>query len=93
MPSNHSRYVDQIFKYVKDNYVHSSKTEIPLDKSLVEIGLLDSYAVVELVGFLELNFRISIPDDHITKDNLGSINKMASYVAMRLEDRGARENL
>ena len=57
---------------------------LPRDQSLVELGILDSFGVVELIEFLEQTWRITIADDEITKERMGSINKMAGLVKSKL---------
>lgn len=70
-----------IIDYVLTNHVCAYDTEtIPLDQSLVELGVMDSYGVVELVDFLERTWAISIADSEITKEKMGSINKMTRLV-------------
>ena len=76
---------DAIVRYVLDN--HPSEFDavtLPRDQSLLEIGVVDSYGVVELIAFLEGNWNIQIDDAEITKDNLGSIQKMATFIAARI---------
>jgi acyl carrier protein len=75
---------DAIVRYVIEN--HMSKFDyasLPRDQSLLEIGVIDSYGVVELISFLESNWNIEIADAEITKENLGSIYKMTTFVAAR----------
>ncbi|MCK4301296.1 MAG: acyl carrier protein, partial [candidate division Zixibacteria bacterium] len=42
--------------------------------SLLDLGIIDSTGVLELVGFLEEKFGISIEDDDLVPDNLDSID-------------------
>jgi acyl carrier protein len=56
---------------------------IPLDRSLLEAGILDSFGIVELITFVEGEFNLDIPDDEITKENMGTLRKMANYVALK----------
>ena len=53
---------------------------LPRDQSLVELGILDSFGIIELVEFLEQRWKISIDDADLTKERMGSINKMARLV-------------
>lgn len=73
----------KILTYIRDNYVTDSSLDLPMDSSLIEAGILDSYAIVELVTYLEAEFDIRIPDEDLTKEKFGSINKMAKYVALK----------
>jgi len=72
-----------IIKYVIE-VTNLEEKKIPLDKSLLEEGLLDSFGIVELIDFLENKFSIRIQDSEITKENLGSINKMTIFVEKRI---------
>ena len=76
---------DEIIGYVLENHISSfTKDSIPKDESLVELDVIDSFGVVELVDYLEKNWSITIKDFEITKDKMGSINKMVLLVSSKL---------
>ena len=80
-----SEIVDTIIDYLKKgNPMYNDLQEIPLDQSLVELGYMDSFGVIDIVIFLEGNYSISIKDDEITKEKFGSINKMAKLVEEKI---------
>jgi acyl carrier protein len=80
-----SEIVDTIIDYLKKgNPMYNDLQEIPLDQSLVELGYMDSFGVIDIVTFLEGNYSISIKDDEITKEKFGSINKMAKLVEEKI---------
>ena len=80
-----SEIVDTIIDYLKKgNPMYNNLQEIPLDQSLVELGYMDSFGVIDIVTFLEGNYSISIKDDEITKEKFGSINKMAKLVEEKI---------
>ncbi len=60
-------------------------SNLPQDSSLVSLGILDSYGVIEIVEFLENTWGISILDEEVTTELMGSINKMAKLVHSKLE--------
>ena len=73
---------ERITRFIADGYAaHMDFDAIPRDQSLLELGILDSYGVIELVEFLEAEWSISIADEEITKEKMGSINKMATLIA------------
>ena len=53
---------------------------LPRDESLMELGVLDSAGVIELIVFVEAEWDIEITDDDITKERMGSLNKLAALV-------------
>ena len=64
----------------KGNPLLNDVKKIPLDKSLLEMGLIDSFALIELVGFLEKFYKIEIKESDLTKRKFGSIIKMSNLV-------------
>jgi acyl carrier protein len=57
-----------------------TKETLPRDESLLEIGVLDSAGVIEFIVFAETTWGIEISDEDITKERMGSLNKMAALV-------------
>jgi acyl carrier protein len=53
---------------------------LPRDESLLEVGVLDSAGVIEFIVFAESTWGIEISDEDITKERMGSLNKMAALV-------------
>ena len=48
--------------------------------SLLDIGIIDSTGVLELVGFLEENYRIQIEDEELIPDNLDSVDNLVKFI-------------
>lgn len=55
------------------------------DDSFLESGVIDSTGVLELVGFLEKQFNVTVADHELVPDNLDSVNKVASFVCRKLQ--------
>ncbi len=73
-----------IEKYLRaGNPVLAKIDNLPLDESLVELGYMDSFGVIDIVTFLEGTYSIQIMDEEITKEKFGSINKMAGLVFLK----------
>jgi acyl carrier protein len=52
--------------------------------SLFESGLLDSFSLADLVGALEKEFAIRIPDADLQPRKFDSIERIEAYVASRM---------
>jgi acyl carrier protein len=57
-----------------------TKDTLPRDVSLLELEVLDSAGVIEFIVFAESTWGIEISDEDITKERMGSLNKMAALV-------------
>ena len=53
------------------------------DESLFESGVLDSFALPDMVGALEREFSIRIPDSDLTPRKFDSIERIESYIEAR----------
>lgn len=74
-----------LLKYFTNNFPDIKKLKnIPKDKSLVELGYLDSFAVIDMVTFIEKEWNIKIEDNEITKKYMGSINKMVALIKQKI---------
>jgi len=53
------------------------------DESLFESGVLDSIAIIDMVGALEREFSIRIPDSDLTPRKFDSVARIEAYVESR----------
>jgi acyl carrier protein len=53
------------------------------DESLFESGLLDSFALTDMVTALESEFSIRIPDSDLTPRKFDSVARIQAYVESR----------
>ena len=59
------------------------------ETSFLESGLIDSTGVLELVMFIEDNYRVKVADDEMLPENLDSVRAIAAYVMRKLSARSA----
>ena len=77
---------DELRQFVTDNFMFGKPSDgFADDDSFIERGIIDSTAVMELVAFLEQHYRIKLQDRELIPDNFDSVNKLARFVASRLE--------
>ncbi len=71
--------------YVKDNFLFGfSDEDLHDDISFLEIGVLDSTGIMEMVTFIEREFGVQVLDEEIVSENLDSINLIANFVLKKL---------
>ncbi len=61
--------------------LRGGKAAVPLDESLIRVGLFDSFGIIELVAFLEATWNVEITQEDFTVERMGSVNKMARLIA------------
>jgi acyl carrier protein len=63
----------------------SNNTALPdPDESLFDSGFLDSFALPDLVGELEREFGMKIPDSDLNPRKFESITRIQSYIESRM---------
>jgi acyl carrier protein len=55
-------------------------SEISPDENLLSKGIVDSHGVMELVGFLEQRYGISVGDEDLTPENFESVQRIEAFV-------------
>ena len=63
----------------------AKQKSFPYDKSLIELGLMDSFGVIEVITYLEKKYKISVDDDEITKEKFGSFNKIVNLTFNKIK--------
>ncbi len=65
----------------------SAPEKINDDTLLFDEGIFDSMGLLNLISFLENDFSIKIADSELDATNFGSINAIASFLAMKLQTK------
>jgi len=70
---------DVILQYVIEEYGNEDD-KITYETPLISSGLVDSFSMVSVKRFLELKYKISIPDEDASPEAFDSVNKIADLV-------------
>ena len=73
--------INSIRNYILDNFLFFEKEmNLANDDSFLDINLIDSTGIIELVTFVEEQYHIAVKDNEITRENFDSINKIKNYI-------------
>jgi acyl carrier protein len=70
---------ETILKYVIEEYADEDD-KVTFDTPLISSGLVDSFSMVSLKRFLEVKYKISIPDEDASPAAFDSVTKIAELV-------------
>lgn len=80
-----SKHVE-IRQFVVENFLFGQNDkQVNDEQSFLESGIIDSTGVLELIGFLESQYGISIADDELVPANLDSVGRVARFVDEKLK--------
>ena len=57
--------------------------QIDPNENLLSKGIIDSHGVMELVGFLEERFKITVGDEDLSPENFESVASIDAFVARK----------
>ena len=73
--------IEKIREFVKKNLtVFDDDVTLSDDDSIFTLGYVDSPFAIQLVCFVEEEFKIKVGDDDLDIDNFSSINRIAEFV-------------
>jgi acyl carrier protein len=67
-------------EFIVDNFLFGDRDKLKMDTPLFEKGIIDSTGVLELVAFIEENFKVTVTDEELVQDNFSSINSIDSFL-------------
>jgi acyl carrier protein len=74
---------DRVKEFVVQNFLFG-QGDLADDVSFLETGIVDSTGVLELVGFIESAFAISVQDHDLVPANLDSVGSITRFVKRKL---------
>jgi acyl carrier protein len=72
---------EELRKLILENYLFSdNQDDLKDDVSFMDLGVIDSTGIMEVVIFMEENFGIKVLDTDLLPENLDSINALVAFV-------------
>jgi len=73
----------QVRDFVTANFYVGDLASLEDRTSLLDQGIIDSTGVLEVIGFVETTFGVTVEDSEMLPENLDSIESIAAYVARK----------
>ncbi|TPK56067.1 acyl carrier protein [Mesorhizobium sp. B2-4-19] len=77
-------YGEQIRSFLVSNFYVSDVKALMNDTSLLDQGIVDSTGVLEIIGFIEETFGITVEDSELLPENLDSIQGIEQYIIRKM---------
>jgi acyl carrier protein len=71
---------ESVRQFIHNQFPLSRRRPLGDADPLLESGIVDSLGVLDIVGFIESEFRIVVDDDDLTPENFQSIRRMTAFV-------------
>jgi len=85
MHTDHIR--SQLASFIAKNFPVAKKRNVGVDDRLLGEGIIDSLGVLDIVGYLENEFGVSIADEDLSPENFETITRLTALVERKLVER------
>ena len=75
----------EIHGFIVTNFLIGKEDTLSDDSSFLELGIIDSTGILELVSYLEESYGIKVEDDELIPENLDSVCHVAGYIQRKAQ--------
>ncbi len=75
---------NRIRQFITTNFYVADAAALGGGASLLDLGIVDSTGVLEIISFVESEFGIEVADDEMLPDNLECIDKITAFVTRKV---------
>ena len=76
---------ESVRQYILKKFPLARKKSLQPSTQLLESGIVDSLGMLELVSFLEAEFKIGVSDEDLMPENFESAARIGAYVVAKRE--------
>lgn len=70
--------------FIQEHFLMGAEDTLKNDDSFLEKGTFDSTGILELVSFLEQQYKIQLEPDELIPENLDSIDRLTQFLERKL---------
>lgn len=71
-------------KFILENYMFTDDDgALKNNDSFLDMGIIDSTGILEVIFFLEESFGIKVEDEEMVPENLDSIDNLVAFIARK----------
>lgn len=78
------KHEPEIRKFIAEKFLFGDDDELKSDASLLEAGIIDSTGVLELLSYLEEQFKIKVDDDELVPENMDTIASICAFLGKKM---------
>ena len=75
---------EKLKKFICTEIMNDADYPLKFDEPLITSGLIDSFSLAQVGVFVEIEFKIYIPDPELTVDNMNTIDAMAVRIKEKM---------
>lgn len=77
--------LEQFLLFVMANF-QVERDEIDVNKSLVDEGIIDSFGLIEIAGFIQETYSVNVEEVDMVRENFGSVLKIVDFIQRKTKN-------
>ncbi|ACH38104.1 acyl carrier protein [Citrifermentans bemidjiense Bem] len=76
---------EDIRSFIVDNFLFGDAGTLNNDSSFIKEGIVDSTGILQLVAFIQEQYRVVVEDEELIPENLDSVSKVAAFIENKMK--------
>ena len=76
----------EVRQFIVSHFPQARTRALSDDDPLLENGIIDSLGVIDIVSFIEAEFRVTVADEELVPDHFQNIGRIAAYIENKQRD-------
>ncbi|WP_026841449.1 acyl carrier protein [Citrifermentans bremense] len=76
---------EEIRSFIVDNFLFGDAGTLNNDSSFIKEGIVDSTGILQLVAFIQEQYRVVVEDEELIPENLDSVSKVAAFIENKMK--------
>lgn len=77
-------YSSKVREFIIENFLFGDSGQLKDDTSFFGSGIVDSTGILELIGFLEETYAITIEDEELIPENFDCIKNISDFLERKV---------
>lgn len=73
-----------VSRYISKNFLFDEAKSVGPGQSLLGTGVLDSTGILELITYLESNYKLKFDDQELVAENFDTVDRIAAFISAKL---------
>ena len=75
-----SKIRNELIDYIENNLLRTPYHDFNEKTMLLDKGLIDSFGIIELIGFIEKKYDLTLKEEHLLPKNFSSIEAIENLI-------------
>jgi acyl carrier protein len=77
---------DEIISTIQQWFVDKLSQKVDINENYIDSGLIDSFDMINLIVFIESNYKISFTSDDLQDNGFLTINGLGEFILRKISD-------